>query len=108
MSIKGSSRQSFREVSETIPGLKSRVKRGSGEKSTDAGGTGQALMARAGGAQGNLLNVLFKQANAQTLTAEEMQRLIEPGRLIPLIPFYAEIQRIRETIETVPEDLICL
>jgi hypothetical protein len=24
-----------------------------------------------------LLNVLFKQANAQTLTAEEMQRLID-------------------------------
>ena len=31
-----------------------------------------------------------------------------PGRLIPLIPFYAEIQRIRETIETVAEDRIRL
>ena len=29
-------------------------------------------------------------------------------RLIPVIPFYVEIQQIRETIETVPEDGISL
>jgi hypothetical protein len=64
--MKGSSRQSFREVSETIPGLVELLTlsewcretlpanvNSQEEKSTDAGGTGQALMARAGGAQGN-------------------------------------------------------
>jgi hypothetical protein len=46
------------------------------EKSTDAGGTGRSwpeLVAP----RAILLNALFKQANAQTLTAEEMQRLID-------------------------------
>jgi hypothetical protein len=95
LSIKGSSRQSYREVSETIPGLKSQVKRGVADpervvpgnpagkceppegKIHDAGGTGQALMALSWALGAILLNVLFNQANAQTLTAEEMQRLID-------------------------------
>jgi hypothetical protein len=50
---------------------------GQEKKSTDAGGTGQALMALSWALRAILLNVLFKQANAQTLTAEEMQRLID-------------------------------
>jgi hypothetical protein len=44
-----------------------------------------------------LLNVLFKQANAQTLAADATAD--RPGRLIPLIPFYAEIQRMRKSSE---------
>jgi len=55
---------------------------GEGEKSADlssaSGGTGQqALMAELVALRAILLNVLFKQANGQTLTAEEMQRLID-------------------------------
>jgi hypothetical protein len=92
---KGSSRQSFREVSETIPGLKSQVKRGVGdpervvpgsllanvnsqeEKSTDEGGPVRRSWPELVALRAILLNALFKQANAQTLTAEEMQRLID-------------------------------
>ena len=39
--------------------------------------TSRALMAELVGLRAILLNVLFKQANGQTLTAEEMQRLID-------------------------------
>jgi hypothetical protein len=42
-----------------------------------ANGTGQALMAELVALRGILLNVLFRQANGQALTAEEMQGLID-------------------------------
>ena len=45
---------------------------------TVCAGTGQvALMAELVALRAILLNVLFKQANGHTLTAEEMQRLID-------------------------------
>jgi hypothetical protein len=45
---------------------------------TDCAATGQvALMAELSALRAVLLNVLFKQANGQPLTAEEMQRLID-------------------------------
>ena len=44
---------------------------------TDPGGADQALMAELVALRAILLNVLFKLANGQTLTAEEMQRLID-------------------------------
>jgi hypothetical protein len=47
------------------------------EKSDDLNGTSQALMAELVALRAILLNVLFKLANGQTLTAEEMQRLID-------------------------------
>jgi hypothetical protein len=58
---------------------------GQGQKSAElssaiasASGTGQAaLMAELVALRAILLNVLFKQANGQTITAEEMQRLID-------------------------------
>jgi Mobilization protein NikA len=50
---------------------------GQGEKSADSGRADQALMAELVALRAILLNVLFKQANGQTLTAEEMQRLID-------------------------------
>ena len=40
-------------------------------------GTGQALMAELVALRAIVLNVLFKLANGQALTAEEMQRLID-------------------------------
>jgi len=43
----------------------------------DSGRADQALMAELVALRAILLNVLFKQANGQTLTAEEMQRLID-------------------------------
>ncbi len=43
----------------------------------DPGGTGHAVMAELVALRAILLNVLFKLANGQTLTAEEMQRLID-------------------------------
>jgi len=43
----------------------------------EAGGTGHALMAELVALRAILLNVLFKLANGQTVTAEEMQRLID-------------------------------
>jgi hypothetical protein len=46
-------------------------------KTADSGGTGQAVMAELVALRAILLNVLFKLANGQTLTAEEMQRLID-------------------------------
>jgi hypothetical protein len=46
-------------------------------KACDPGGTGHAVMAELVALRAILLNVLFKQANGQTLTAEEMQRLID-------------------------------
>ena len=46
-------------------------------KASDPGGTGHAVMAELVALRAILLNVLFKQANGQTLTAEEMQRLID-------------------------------
>jgi hypothetical protein len=46
-------------------------------KASDRGGTGHAVMAELVALRVILLNVLFKLANGQTLTAEEMQRLIE-------------------------------
>jgi len=46
--------------------------------SSASGGTAQqALMAELVALRAILLNVLFKQANGQTLTTEEMQRLID-------------------------------
>ena len=50
---------------------------GQDEKSADSGGTGQALMAELVALRAILLNVLFKLANGEKLTAEEMQRLID-------------------------------
>jgi len=47
------------------------------KKSADAGGTGQALMAELVALRAILLNVLFKLANGEKPTAEEMQRLID-------------------------------
>jgi hypothetical protein len=47
------------------------------EKSTDAGGTVRRSRPELVALRAILLNALFKQANAQTLTAEEMQRLID-------------------------------
>jgi hypothetical protein len=47
-------------------------------QSVDSSGTGQqALMAELVALRAILLNVLFKLANAQALTADEMQRLID-------------------------------
>ena len=50
---------------------------GQDEKSADVGGTGQALMAELVALRAILLNVLFKLANGEKPTAEEMQRLID-------------------------------
>jgi len=52
------------------------------EKSADSGGTGQAvfassIMAELVALRAILLNVLFKLANGEKPTAEEMQRLID-------------------------------
>ena len=46
-------------------------------KSDDLNGTSEALMAELVALRAILLNVLFKLANGQTLTAVEMQRLID-------------------------------
>ena len=46
-------------------------------KSADSGRTGQALMAELVALRAILLNVLFKLANGEKPTAEEMQRLID-------------------------------
>jgi hypothetical protein len=46
-------------------------------KPTGTGAEGQALMAEVVALRGILLNVLFRLANGQTLTADEMQRLID-------------------------------
>lgn len=50
---------------------------GQDEKSADSGGTGQALMAELVALRAILLNVLFKLANGEKPTADEMQRLID-------------------------------
>lgn len=51
---------------------------GYGPKSQQAGGPeAQAIMAELVSLRTILLNVLFKHANGESLTAEEMQRLIE-------------------------------
>ena len=55
-----------------------------------------------------LLNVLFKASERANPDGGGDATADRPGRLIPLIPFYAEDQRIRETIETVAEDRIRL
>jgi hypothetical protein len=47
------------------------------DPSSVSAGTSQALMAELVALRAILLNVLFKQANGQTLTVEEMQRLID-------------------------------
>jgi len=49
----------------------------SAETEAASGAGQQALMAELVALRTILLNVLFKQANGQTLTAEEMQRLID-------------------------------
>jgi hypothetical protein len=46
-------------------------------KSADSGRADQALMGELVALRTILLNVLFKQANGETLTAEEMQALID-------------------------------
>jgi hypothetical protein len=49
-----------------------------GQPANGAGGNGaEALMAEVVALRAILLNVLFKQANGERLTSEEMQRLIE-------------------------------
>ncbi len=48
-----------------------------GENSADSRGASHALMAELVALRAILLNVLFKLANGQTLTAEEMQQLID-------------------------------
>ncbi len=50
---------------------------GQEEKSADSGRADQALMAELVALRAILLNVLFKLANGEKPTAEEMQRLIE-------------------------------
>jgi hypothetical protein len=50
---------------------------GQGEKSADSGSADQALMAELVALRAILLNVLFKLANREKPTAEEMQRLID-------------------------------
>jgi hypothetical protein len=50
---------------------------GQEEKSADTGATSQALMAELGALRTILLNVLFKLANGEKPTVEEMQRLID-------------------------------
>lgn len=51
-------------------------------KTSDPGeGIGHAVMAELAALRRILLNVLFKLANGQTLTAEEMQRLIDRGQV---------------------------
>jgi hypothetical protein len=50
---------------------------GQEEKSADTGATSQALMAELVALRTILLNVLFKLANGEKPTAEEMQRLID-------------------------------
>jgi hypothetical protein len=50
---------------------------GQEEKFVDSGGTGHALMAELVALRAILLNVLFKLANGEKPTAEEMQRLID-------------------------------
>ena len=50
---------------------------GQGVKSADSGGADQALMAELVALRAILLNVLFKLANGEKPTAEEMQRLID-------------------------------
>ena len=50
---------------------------GQDEKSADSGGTGRALMAELVALRAILLNVLFKLANGEKPTADEMQRLID-------------------------------
>jgi hypothetical protein len=50
---------------------------GQNPKTADSGWTGQAVMAELVALRAILLNVLFKLANGQTLTAEDMQRLID-------------------------------
>ena len=47
------------------------------EKLNGAGGEAQAVMAEVVALRAILLNVLFKQAKGEPLTAEEMQRLID-------------------------------
>ena len=47
------------------------------EKLNGAGGEAQAVMAEVVALRAILLNVLFKQAKGEALTAEEMQRLID-------------------------------
>lgn len=46
-------------------------------KTSDPGGTGHAVMAELVALRAILLNMMFKLANGQILTAEEMQRLID-------------------------------
>jgi hypothetical protein len=46
-------------------------------KTSDPGGIGHAVMAELVALRAILLNVLFKVANGETLTAEEMQGLID-------------------------------
>jgi hypothetical protein len=46
-------------------------------KASDPGGSGNAVIAELSALRVILLNVLFKLANSKTLTAEEMQRLID-------------------------------
>jgi hypothetical protein len=46
-------------------------------KATEAGGDGHALMAELVALRAILLDVLFKQAKGEPVTAEEMQRLID-------------------------------
>jgi hypothetical protein len=46
-------------------------------KASDPGGTGHAVMAELVALREILLNVMFKLATSQPLTAEEMQRLID-------------------------------
>ncbi len=46
-------------------------------KATETGGDGHALMAELVALRAILLNVLFKQAKGEPVTAEEMQRLID-------------------------------
>ena len=50
---------------------------GQGQKSADSDKTGQALMAELVALRAILLNVLFKLANGEKPTPEEMQRLID-------------------------------
>jgi hypothetical protein len=67
-----------------------------GHEPQAAAGTGQALMAELVALRAILLNVLFKQANGQKLTAEEMQRLIDRADSDKLAKARERLAQVRE------------
>ena len=70
------------------------------EKSADSRGASHALMAELVALRAILLNVLFKLANGQPLTAEEMQRLINRADSDKLKKAQERLARVEESNET--------